>query len=100
MRQYRPCRKLSLNLLSSLKKKIKGHNDPGLQKWKVRARALWSTVEIIERTCTEMLGQAVLSISQSMNAIHRNQVGCLDSEVKYSGISVHFLIRQSLCVSM
>lgn len=51
-------------------------------------------MEITERTCTEMLGQAILSMSQSMNAIHRNWVGCLDLEVKDSGISVHFLIRQ------
>lgn len=60
----------------SLPEEGKRASDSGLQKWKVRAGALWSVVEITERTCTEMLGQAILSLSQSMNTIHRNQVGC------------------------
>lgn len=72
----------------SSQKKVKGHNGTGLQKWKARARTLWTTMGI---TCTEMLGQAMLSMSQYINTVHGNSVGCLDLKVKDSGFSVHLL---------
>lgn len=77
--------------LSSSQKKVKGPNGTGLQKWKARARTRWTTMGI---TCTKTLGQAMLSMSQSINTVHRNSVGCLDLKVKGSGFSVHLLTWQ------
>lgn len=54
--------------LSSSQKKIKEHNGTGLQKWKVRARTLWTTVGI---TCTERLDRAMLSMNQKQRRLPR-----------------------------
>lgn len=77
-----------------LQKKVKEHNGTGLQIWKVRARTLCPTMGI---TCTEMLGQAMLSMSQSIKAVHKNSVGCLAFKVKDCFFSIPSYLRNYVC---
>lgn len=42
-------------------------------------------------TYTERLDQAMLSMNQSINTVHRNSIGCLGLEVKDAGFSAHLL---------
>lgn len=40
----------------------------------------------------KILGQAMLSMSQSINTVHRNSVVCLYLKMSDSGFSVHLLM--------